>query len=193
MMDLIVIFAAILIVALVMIGGLTAGVTFLVKRRRPIGLLVRTHWQIAGLLLAALFSGGVVLYVHSVQAEQERDRIQEVVFRNAMVHFSSLVPPKPGEQYVIYETDGAPVSADLVQRLHDVVPPVVTGGDPEFYNRPNYRSFMVGDDEDDRPGQVSVWVNTMNRRSSSPHESRRADELHAGLFREPLGHHGTEV
>ena len=183
MMDLIAILAAILIVALVLLGALIAGVLFLVKRRRPIGLLIKNHWQIAGLLLVALFSWGVVLYVHSVQAEQEQERIQEVVFRDAMARFSRLVPPKPGEQYVLYEVDGQAVNAALVQRLHDVVPPVVTGGDPEFYNRPNYRSFMVGDVEDDRPGQVSVWVNTMNRRSSSP---TQAD----GLMRYTLGRSG---
>lgn len=184
MMNLIVILAAIMIIVLVLIAGLIAGFVFLVKRRRPIALLLKTHWQIASLLLVALLSWGVRLYVHSVQAEQERERIREVVFRDVMAHFSRLVPPKPGEQYVIYETDGAPTSAALVQRLHDVVPPVVTGGDPEFYNRPNYRSFMVGDIEDARPGQVSVWVNTMNRRSGNPTQAE-------GLMRYTLGRSGS--
>ena len=66
--------------------------------------------------------------------------IQEVVFRDTIAHFSRLVPPKPGEQYVLYETDEQ----------------AVTGGDPEFYNHPDDRSFMAGGVEDDRLGQVSV-------------------------------------
>ena len=179
-----VLLAAILLAALAMLGGLVAGVVFLVKRRRPIGLLIRTHRQIAGLLLVALFSWGAVLSVHAVKTAQERERIQEVVFRDAMTHFSRLVPPRPGEQYVLYETDGASVSASLVQRLRDFVPPVVTGGDPEFYNRPDCRSFMVGDVEDDRLGQASVWVNTVNSRSSN--HPTKAD----GLMRYTLGRSG---
>lgn len=183
-MDWIVLLAAVILAALIVIGGLVAGVMFLVKSRRPIGLLIRSHRQVSGLLVTALLSWGVVLYVHSVEAAQEQKRIQEVVFRDAMARFSRLVPPKPGEQYVLYETDGQAVSAALVQRLHDVKPPVVTGGDPEFYNSPNYRSFMVGDDEDDTPGQVSVWVNTMNLRSSN--HLTNAD----GLMRYTLGRSG---
>ena len=183
-MDLIVILAAVILAVLIVIGGLIAGVLFLVRHRRPIGLLIRSHWQISGLLVVALLSWGVVLYVHAVKAAQEQERIQEVAFRDAMAHYSRLVPPKPGEQYVLYETDGQAVSAALVQRMRDIVPLVVTGGDPEFYNRPNYRSFMVGDDENDTPGQVSVWVNTMNLRSSN--HLTNAD----GLMRYTLGRSG---